>query len=411
MRHRKKLISLWVAERLNARSILVLLPSLALVRQTLHEWLHETSWESREFLCVCSDPSVESDEDALVVRPSDVDFKVTTESGEVRRFLQRSTDTVRIIFSTYHSSGVVAEAARGLPSFDFGVFDEAHKTAGREGAKFSLALKDERLPITRRLFLTATPRHYSVPKKEKSGDAKVLFSMDVPEVYGPVVHRLPFSAAAQLEVITDYKVLISIVTSEMVTNELLRRGVVLVKGEEIKARQVAHQIALQSVIEQYDVRKIFTFHTKVASARSFTSAGPEGIATHMRDFCCGHINGKMPTALRERHMREFAAAPRAIVSNARCLTEGVDVPAVDMVAFLSPRRSLVDIVQAAGRAMVSLPWQKLRLRFSSSLCRASPWRDDRTSGNPQRLRGSLECPASSTGTRRSIGANDRANAD
>jgi len=351
----KTLVSLWAAEGLNARCILVLLPSLALVRQTLHEWLHEMSSESREYLCVCSDPSVQSDEDALVVRPSDVDFKVTTKSADVRRFLERSTDAVRIVFSTYHSSGVVAEAAAGNPVFDFGVFDEAHKTAGRDGAKFSLALKDEKLPVTRRLFLTATPRHYSVATKDKSGDAKVLFSMDVPEVYGPVVHRLPFSAAAKLEVITDYKVLISIVTSEMVTNELIRRGVVLVQGQEIKARQVANQIALQSIIQQYNVRKIFTFHTKVESARSFTSAGPEGIATYLGAFHCGHINGRMPTAQRERRMREFEAAPRAIMSNARCLTEGVDVPAVDVVAFLSPRRSLVDIVQATGRAMRRSP--------------------------------------------------------
>jgi predicted helicase len=347
----KTLVSLWVAERLNARFILVLLPSLALVRQTVHEWLHETSWESLEYLCVCSDPSVQTDEDALVVRPSDVDFKVTTEISEVRRFIERSTKAVRIVFSTYHSSSVVAEAVGGRSIFDFGVFDEAHKTAGRDGARFSLALKDERLPIERRLFMTATPRHYNVATRDKSGNSKVLFSMDVPEVYGPVVHRLPFSAAANLKIITDYKVLISIVTSEMVTNELIRRGIVQVGGQEIKARQVANQIALQSVIRQYDVRKIFTFHTKVASARSFTSAGPEGITTHLPAFHCGHINGKMPTAQRERRMREFEAAPRAVMSNARCLTEGVDVPAVDMVAFLSPRRSLVDIVQATGRAM------------------------------------------------------------
>ena len=346
----KTLVSLWVAEELNARSIIVLLPSLALVRQTLHEWLHEMSWASCEYLCVCSDPSVHSDADALIVRPSDVDFKVTTEVADVQRFLQRSTDAVRIVFSTYQSSSVVAEAAGGN-AFDFGVFDEAHKTAGRDGAKFSLPLKDERLAIRRRLFLTATPRHYSVASKGKAGDATVLFSMDAPEVYGPVVHRLPFSTAAKLGIITDYKVLISIVTSEMVTDELLRRGVVLVDGEEVKARQVANQIALQSVVKQYDVHKIFTFHSKVESARSFTSSSPEGIATHLREFHCGHINGKMPTALRERRMREFEAAPRAIMSNARCLTEGVDVPAVDMVAFLSPRRSLVDIVQAAGRAM------------------------------------------------------------
>ena len=347
----KTLVALWAAERLGARTVLVLLPSLALVRQTLHEWLHETSWPDVQFLCVCSDPTVQSEEDSLLVRPSDLDFAVTTQSVDVRGFLERPTESVRLVFSTYQSSQVVAAAVTGLPPFDFGVFDEAHKTAGRDGARFALALKDENLPIVRRLFMTATPRHYDVAKKDKFGESKVVFSMDVPEAYGQIVHRLPFSAAAKAGIITDYKVIISVVTSEMVTNEALRLGVVLVKGDEVKARQVANQIALKSAIEKYNVSKVFTFHSMVRSASSFTSSGPEGIGTHLEGFHCAHIEGAMTTAYRERLLREFAAAPRAILSNARCLTEGVDVPAVDMVAFLSPKRSLVDIVQATGRAM------------------------------------------------------------
>lgn len=347
----KTLVALWTAERLNARTVLVLLPSLALVRQTLHEWLHETSWPDVQFLCVCSDSTVRPEEDSLLVRPTDLDFAVTTESAGVRRFLEHQTDSVRLVFSTYQSSQVVAAAVAGLPPFEFGVFDEAHKTAGREGAKFALALKDENLPIARRLFMTATPRHYDVAKKDKFGDSRIVFSMDVPETYGPIVHRLPFSAAAKAGIITDYKVIISVVTSDMVTNEALRLGVVLVEGDEVKARQVANQIALKSAIEKYNVSKVFTFHSKVDSAKSFTSEGAEGIGTHLEDFHCAHIEGTMTTVFRERLMREFAAVPRAILSNARCLTEGVDVPTVDMVAFLSPKRSLVDIVQATGRAM------------------------------------------------------------
>ena len=347
----KTLVALWAAERLDARTVLVLLPSLALVRQTLHEWLHQTSWPDVQFLCVCSDPTVQSEEDSLLVRPSDLDFAVTTQPADVRRFLERPSDSVRLVFSTYQSSQVVAAAVAGLPPFDFGVFDEAHKTAGRDGAKFAHALKDENLPIARRLFMTATPRHYDVAKKDKFGESKVVFSMDVPETYGQVVHRLPFRAAAKAKIITDYKVIISVITSEMVTDEALRLGVVLVEGDEVKARQVANQIALKSAIDKHNVAKVFTFHSKVAAAKSFTSGGPEGIGTHLEGFHCTHIEGAMTTAYRERLMCEFAAAPRAILSNARCLTEGVDVPAVDMVAFLSPKRSLVDIVQATGRAM------------------------------------------------------------
>jgi len=163
---------------------------------------------------------------------------------------------------------------------------------------------------------------------------------------------------------------------------------VLVNGDAVRARQVANQIALRDAIEKYGVKKVFTFHRDVKSAQSFVSDGPEGVGTHLADvaadvrrlnsnsppdtktgnesqslvtsaatnkFQTFHVNGSMPTARRERELRDFRAAARAVVSNARCLTEGVDVPAVDMVAFLSPRRSRVDIVQATGRAMRRSP--------------------------------------------------------
>ena len=129
----------------------------------------------------------------------------------------------------------------------------------------------------------------------------------------------------------------------------------MVNGDAVLARQVANQIALRDAIEKYGTSKVFTFHKTVASAASFVAEGGEGVRTHLPEFGTFHVNGTMPTARREREMRDFRAAPHAVMSNARCLTEGVDVPAVDMVAFLSPRRSRVDIVQATGRAMRRSP--------------------------------------------------------
>ncbi|HEY5894486.1 MAG TPA: Helicase associated domain protein [Chthoniobacterales bacterium] len=179
--------------------------------------------------------------------------------------------------------------------------------------------------------------------------------MDRPEVYGPQAFRFTFAEAARRGIICGYKVIISVITSEMVTNELLRRGDVLVNGDAVRARQVANQIALRDAIEKYGASKVFTFHKTVDSAASFVADGNEGVRTHLPDFQTFHVNGTMPTARREHEMRDFRAAARAVMSNARCLTEGVDVPAVDMVAFLSPRRSRVDIVQATGRAMRLAP--------------------------------------------------------
>jgi predicted helicase len=213
----KTLVELWLAERAGYQTILVLVPSLALVRQTLHEWLREASWPDFTYLCVCSDPTVAKGTDDLIVRQSDLDFPVTTESAAVRMFLKQPFDGVRVVFSTYQSAEVVAKGAKGLAPFDLGIFDEAHKTAGREGARFGFALSDKKLPIGKRLFLTATPRHYDVRNKDKEGDAKLVYSMDVPEVYGPVAYTLTFAEAARRGIICGYKVLISVVTSDMGT--------------------------------------------------------------------------------------------------------------------------------------------------------------------------------------------------
>ena len=175
--------------------------------------------------------------------------------------------------------------------------------------------------------------------------------MDVPEVYGPIAFKMTFAEAARRQIICPYKVAISVVTSAMVTSEQLRRGEVIINGDSVRAIQVANQIALQKAVAKYGVTKVFTFHRTVKSAKSFTSSDSDGISTHLPDFARMHVSGDMSTAVRDCLMRSFAEAPKAIMSNARCLTEGVDVPAVDMVAFLTPKRSLIEIVQATGRAM------------------------------------------------------------
>jgi predicted helicase len=352
----KTLVSLWAAEQLGNKKILVLVPSLALISQTLHEWLKETRWHNPSFLCVCSDPTVTSRaEDTLALHQADVDFPVTTEREAVQTFLERKTDGVKVIFSTYQSARVVAAGMGETERVDFGIFDEAHKTAGRENAQFGFALQDANLPIAKRLCMTATPRHYDVRKRDKEGEAKLVYSMDVPEVYGPVAYRLSFAQAVQDRMICGYKVLISVVTGAMVNDELLRRGAVKVEEDDVKARQVANQLSIKDAIEKYRIRKVITFHKSVAAAVSFTAHGPEGIEAHVPALQAFHVNGTMASGKRDPIMRAFAEGESTLISNARCLTEGVDVPAVDMVAFLTPKRSLVDIVQATGRAMRTNP--------------------------------------------------------
>jgi hypothetical protein len=184
----------------------------------------------------------------------------------------------------------------------------------------------------------------------------VVYSMDDEKVYGPRVHQLTFREAVRQGIICDYEVLVSVVTNKMLGVGAIETGEVRIKGRKVPARTVAHHLALCQATSCYGVKKIFSFHPRVSEAEEFTNSGPESAAHHLpKDFRLFHVNGAMTTALREEKIAEFREAGRALMSNARCLTQGIDVPAVDMVAFLSKKRSLIDIVQATGRAMRKAP--------------------------------------------------------
>ena len=143
----------------------------------------------------------------------------------------------------------------------------------------------------------------------------------------------------------------SVVTSEQINKEILKKGEVLIGGEVVNAQHIANQIAFKEAIIKYNIRRIFTFHKSVNTAKSFSEKGSKGIHTQLPELRAYNVNGTMTTAVREGIMHEFKNTDFSVISNARCLTEGVDLPAVDMVAFMSPKKSKVDIIQATGRAM------------------------------------------------------------
>ena len=348
----KTMVALWTAERLEARRILVLMPSLALVKQTLEEWSRWSQWgDDYRFMCVCSDPKVGSGVDSWVLDPMDTGFRVSTEPEQVTEFLSKSANAVQVIYSTYQSAHIVAEGLKDGQSFDLAILDEAHKTTGREGTKFAFALKDENIPIDRRLFLTATPRHYNIRKRNKDGDFDVA-SMDDEAIYGPIAYRLPFAEAAKRDIICDYRILISVVTQSELADRLATNATTLVDGDEVSSEWVAHQVALEKAVEKVGATHIITFHSNISMASEFAAKDVgTGIGGHLPEFETFHVSGKQSTADRTHHVDLFRDAEKSLISNARCLTEGVDVPAVDMVAFMNPRRSRVDIVQAIGRAM------------------------------------------------------------
>ena len=349
----KTLIALWAAEALKPKMVLVLVPSLMLMTQTIDEWSRHNSWESNFiFLCVCSDPKVTATDknDPVRLNATDLDFHVDTSPKEVRQFLKANPAKVKVIFCTYQSSKVVSDGMRGLKSFDVAIFDEAHKTTGPRGGPFAHSLFDKNIKIRKRLFFTATPRHYDIQHKDREGDFTVA-SMDDEAIYGPRAYTLTFGSAARQGIICNYKVVISVVDGQEINGFVLQHGDTLVEGDQISARWVANQIAVERAIKKTEARHAITFHSRVSSAKEFSADGTRGIRQYLPKFIVLHVNGSQNSSDRKELIKSFRDAARALITNARCLTEGIDVPAVNMVAFIDPRHSQIDIAQATGRAM------------------------------------------------------------
>lgn len=347
----KTLVALWAAERSGAKSILVLVPSLTLMQQTLEEWSRHNSW-GRDFtyLCVCSDPQVDLKNDEIEIEASDLPFRVDTDPELVSDFLAQTNNKVKVVFSTYQSSQVVAQATKGNYSFDIGIFDEAHKTTGPSAGRFATALKEENISIRKRLFFTATPKHYDLKHRDKEGDFKVV-SMDDEAVYGKCSHTLTFGEAASAGIICPYKVVVTLIDKDQVDDFALKNGITLIEGDAINAKWVANQIAISNAIEHTSAGKVITFHSRVKTAREFASDESHGVKQFLKDFSVFHVHGKQRSNDRKDLITKFRNADKSLITNARCLTEGIDVPAVDMVAFIDPRQSKIDIAQAIGRAM------------------------------------------------------------
>ena len=349
----KTLLSLWLFESMQVRSAIIFLPTLGLVEQTLREWLKNTVIKNFRYLCVCSDRTIAKVSDDLNYQQSELDFVVTTDPTQIRKFFDlqlKDPDAIYVIFSTYQSSAMVAAGMHPQDQFDLGIFDEAHKTVGDADKTFSFPLLNEQLKIKKRLFLTATPRVIHYQNLSYQAYPENRYSMDNKRIYGPQIFTFNFSDAVSAKIITDCKVIISVVTSDMV-NKVIHDSCLQLEGSHVDTLMIAHSLAIEHAARENRVKRIITFHSRIESAYNFSKLNhnnPYGLLT---DFEHYHINGNMSSAVRTQTLNEFSQATYAILTNARCLTEGIDVPAVDMIAFLSPRKSCVDIVQAAGRAM------------------------------------------------------------
>ena len=358
---------------------LYLVPSISLFQQSMREWAEQRAIPHR-YIGICSDRRAgHTDEDASF---QELEIPVTTETSAISQALRDAPpDALTVVFCTYHSLGLVEQAQdEGAPPFDIVLCDEAHRTTGIERpgdstSPFVLVHDAQRIRAAKRLYMTATPRLYTEGARAKAAIHDIdVFSMDDPATYGPELHRLPFSRAVEQDLLSDYKVVVLAMSEQHVDAAL--QAHLTSSGGEINLTDAAKIVGCWRALQNPEnkpagarpissLRRAIAF-TNTIKASERLVAHWDGIVTHavekLREteqpaaFRCEtrHVDGQhhaLERKARIEWLKGQAEGTCRILSNARCLSEGIDVPALDAVLFMSPRNSQVDIVQAVGRAM------------------------------------------------------------
>src|SRR6478736_4019552 len=404
----KTFTSLKIAESIagNGKRVLFLVPSLALLSQSLSEWTQESVLRLRSY-AVCSDSDVgkqrKKDDDTVQTFTHELHYPATTNAAHLAAEMQRGDDAghMSVVFATYHSINVIHEAQHKheLPEFDLIICDEAHRTTGAkfEGDDESHFIKVHEASYVRgakRLYMTATPRIYGdTAKATAERDNVALCSMDDEALYGRNLYTLTFSEAVKRGLLVDYKVIVLSVEESHVS----RRIQTLLKDENNQLRvddaakivgcwkalakqglseqltgddnPMKRAVAFCQVIERQKTAKVHKVSSKhiaemfQAVVEAYQEGEPAGDSDAARLHCeAAHVDGSMNATQKEEKIGWLKATTAEntcrILSNVRCLSEGVDVPALDAVLFLTPRNSQVDFVQSVGRVMRNAPGKK-----------------------------------------------------
>ena len=387
----KTFVSLRVAEELveDGGSILFCAPTIALVSQARREWLRHTT-RGLHCVVVCSDVYAGGRNENEDMRISELECPVTTDPEEIAKALRRD-GTTGVVFCTYHSLGRVSEAQEhdGARPFDLAIADEAHRTTGalverrsrgRREVDFQEFHDEGRLLARKRLYMTATPRIYTERSKRRLESKGVdVIDMADYDVYGPELHRLPFAKAVDHGMLSDYRVIVLGVSGASVTPGLRRRLEALDKSQDSKkapttnemTRVLGVSLAVNGVTEGTELeqpgklQRTMAFANSIKRSQWYAASLMESevlrsTTRRMHDgramkVVANHLDASASALQRNRELRALAHADREgecrVLCNVKLFTEGVDVPQLDAVAFLDPRDSQVDVVQAVGRVM------------------------------------------------------------
>ena len=387
----KTFTSLRIAERIvdDGGRVLFVAPSIALVSQARREWLRQTT-RSLHCIVVCSDSTAGGRNESEDIGISELECPVSTGPAVIADKLTGGDPALtRVVFCTYHSLRQVtdAQAHHGAPAFDLVIADEAHRTTGvRQAATaarkvdFQELHDNERLHVSKRLYMTATPRLYTSRSKSKLAERGIdVVDMDDYDVYGPELHRLTFKKAVEANKLSDYRVIVLGVNEDSVTPRLHRRLAALSTSSKQKdvpttsdmTRVLGVLLAVNGVTEGTaleqpgKLQRTMAFANTIARSKWYARALLESevlrrTTRRMQDgramkVVANHLDASASAYERNQELRALATADREdecrLVCNVRLFTEGVDVPQLDAVAFLDPRDSQVDVVQAVGRVM------------------------------------------------------------
>ena len=387
--------------------VLFLVPSIALLAQTLNEWTTFAAKKIRP-MCVCSDAEVskkqrENDYGGFSVEdlamPASTDVDTIKQQFCALNFMKKKAPGMRVVFSTYQSLPRVIEAQKELNkdvahSFDFDLIicDEAHRTTGvtlkdDSDSAFVLVHDNDNVFGKKRVYMTATPRLYKDEVKDKAKEADAyLCSMDDVAIYGDEVYRIGFGKAVEQGLLSDYKVLVLTVTNNEIP-AAFQKAIATEKGE-VRADDVSKLIGCinalskrtlldKELVSKTDpgfMHKAVAFCQNIKASKHITDVFNAQKETYYEsltpserrqvvkiDSC--HVDGTMGAAERARHLSwlndvSSESSDCHILTNVRCLSEGVDVPSLDSVIFLSSRNSQVDVVQSVGRVMRRAPGKK-----------------------------------------------------
>ena len=346
----KSLTGFWIMEILSSKSTLIAVPSLSLIKQTLDVYLKEIVARGIEikWLCICSDESI-GDNSEIKFRTDDLGIPCTTDGKYIKDWLSDNKSIPHIIFTTYQSSTIISQISQEIQhSFDLGILDEAHKTVGGKNKLFSHLLFEDNISIKLRVFMTATERFYHGSKND-------IVSMDDPDVYGNTFCLMSFKEAIESKLLTDYKIVTIDIKKSEISDFIRENNLVQLNSnwkKETESRSLASMLALRKAMNKFQIKNAVSFHSSISKAiRSKELQDYISLNYSFAPIDTFTVSGKDNTSKRNDIIQEFAESEKALITNARCLTEGVDVPKIDCIVFADPKKSKVDIVQALGRAL------------------------------------------------------------